>query len=55
MPEDKLTHAERIRLEALAQTIAYYAGRCPGLDAVMLNAEKIERWLYKASGNSDAY
>jgi hypothetical protein len=51
MPEDKLTRAERIRLESLSQalqiTIVESAAR-PTLKTILDNAERIEAWLRKA-------
>ena len=45
MPEDKLTRAERIRLEAFAQAGMRYTMRgCP-LEQQFREAEAIEKWL----------
>ena len=50
MPEDKLTRAERVRLEALAQVITYsaYTINTTDIETILERAEKIETWLYKA-------
>ena len=51
MGEDKLTYKQRVRLEALAQAIAYNSikmGTLNSLDDVLKEAENIENWLHKA-------
>ena len=53
MSDDKLTRPECVRLEALAQAIAFYAavdlsGFVPPMSDVIERAEEIEQWLYKA-------
>lgn len=58
MPEDKLTHAERLRLEALSQSIhlTMALNRAPPqLDStqaekfILERAERIEEWLTAAN------
>ena len=50
MPDDKLTRAERIRLEALAQAVAYLAitHNSGTISNALDCAEVIETWLYEA-------
>jgi hypothetical protein len=48
MPEDKLTRAERIRLEAFAQVGARNMARPLTLAMHLQEAEKVEAWLYAA-------
>lgn len=47
MAEDRLTHAERVRLEALAQSMN--RRRFDTLEEHFREAEEIETWLLKAS------
>lgn len=57
MPEDKLTHRQRVRLEALAQThgaiFIHFPGDGPRPDTtqVFAKAEEIEAWLLKAGAD----
>lgn len=46
--EDRLNHAERIRLEAFAQIGQRHMVRPIDLDAHMTEAEKLEKWLKEA-------
>ena len=46
--EDRLNHAERIRLEAFAQIGMRNAMRPIALEAHMHEAEQLEAWLKKA-------
>lgn len=48
MNQDKLTRAERIRLEAFAQVGQRNAMRPIAMEAHMAEAELLERWLYAA-------
>lgn len=48
MQQDKLTRAERIRLEAFAQATGRHQMRPLDLDEHMIEAEKIETWLRQA-------
>jgi len=43
--EDILNHAERIRLEAFAQIGLRHMHRPIDLDAHIVEAEKLEKWL----------
>jgi hypothetical protein len=52
MPNDKLTKAERLRLEALAQTIGTIrltSEERPTLNDIFMQAETIEAWLKNAN------
>ena len=49
MGEDKLTYEQRVRLEALAQTIALHGMGSTTLDVILMEAEKIEKWLHAAN------
>lgn len=55
MNEDQLTRAERVRLEALAQTLTFVSrchfGDSVTIETVLLLAEKTEAWLLKAGDN----
>ena len=53
MHEDKLTHRQRIRLEALAQTQigaanGLHFNQKPSTEDILKKAEEIENWLLKA-------
>lgn len=51
MSEDRLTRNERIRLEALSQSMqitALTSTKRPTISEVLQNAEHIEKWLKKA-------
>jgi hypothetical protein len=55
MPEDKLTHRQRVRLEALSQAIQSFMCVPPEglhermtLEDLMHRAEQLESWLLKA-------
>lgn len=50
-PEDRLTRAERIRLECLSQSLSITVmteSSRPLFKHILDNAEKIERWLKQA-------
>lgn len=58
MPDDKLTRAERVRLEAFAQAVNSsftlrnkITGDTPSLVDLFTQAEKIEAWLKAANPN----
>ena len=54
MYEDKLTRAERIRLECFAQAVAAFGVRAVTAQDLMRSAEEIEAWLKEAKdGNAD--
>lgn len=48
MNPDKLTRAERIRLEAFAQISRRHGYRPIAMEAHKAEAEELERWLYAA-------
>lgn len=48
IPEDKLTRAERIRLEALARTQGMSAITEDNIVEMLMVAEKVEAWLKQA-------
>lgn len=56
--EDKLSTAQRIRLEALAQAIAYRAALFPGVSKSTRNlvdyAQTFENWIARGEGYDDA-
>lgn len=54
MGEDKLTHAERVRLESLSQAFnmgGHTGEKRPTVQDVLDAAEKIEGWLKTANGH----
>jgi hypothetical protein len=48
MPEDKLTRAERIRLEALARVQGMSPITPQNADDILQMAERVERWIRAA-------
>lgn len=51
MPEDKLTHAERVRLESLSQAFSLAShtfDQRPTEEAIFSLAHRIEKWLLLA-------
>lgn len=57
MPNDQLTRAERIRLEALSQSMSataltYHGPTRPTMFDVLRNAEQIEAWIRKARADA---
>lgn len=55
MNEDKLTPAQRIRLEALNQAVAASTlKQAPSsVDEIMVIAKRFERWIVKGQDNGD--
>lgn len=51
MIEDKLTHAERIRLEALARAQGMSSITPININEMLKIAERIENWLKQAKDN----
>lgn len=49
MIEDKLSHDERLRLEAVAQSVARSAGRPTGIDAILEEAARIATFVAEPS------
>ena len=46
MPEDKLTHDERLRLECVAQAVALHAmGPKPSAETLITFAKRFESWI----------
>ena len=48
MPEDKLTHRQRVRLEALARTQGMAPITPDTWEVMKAQAEKVEKWLLEA-------